>query len=348
MKSKTTCHTSGSGYLSDPFALSSPNYPLRYSTNIDIVWVFEAMSGQSLTFHCESFHTEEIYDTVTIGNGLNPNQGSIREFSGTSCYDVTSDGNQMWIKFHSDYSETAKGFEGKVAIAVPRADLCGYNNEVANTRIVGGRDTVIERWPWQILLIEIDDDHKYQKCGGTLITPRHVLTAAHCFDSNDSPDKHLVALAKNTTGYSLNEIKRKVIDIAVHEGFADDNTYKNDIAILTLESEVTVPRSREDLDGDNPVNTACFDYGGDWNEESECFVTGYGVVDVVTDETADKLQEAEIIYLSADACLDNTNHSMPYILPTMICGASPSGNVVKDSCQGDSGGPLVCRSKLDT
>lgn len=54
---------------------------------------------------------------------------------------------------------------------------------------------------------------------------------------------------------------------------------------------------------------------------------------VVTDETADKLQEAEIIYLSADACLDNTNHSMPYILPTMICGASPSGNVVKDSCQ---------------
>lgn len=70
-----------------------------------------------------------------------------------------------------------------------------------------------------------------------------------------------------------------MIDIAVHEGFADDNTYKNDIAILTLESEVTVPRSREDLDGDNPVNTACFDYGGDWNEESECFVTGYGVVD---------------------------------------------------------------------
>ena len=45
-------------------------------------------------------------------------------------------------------------------------------------RIVGGVSAVEGTWPWQVALLDQDGDIF---CGGVLITPNFVLTAAHCF-----------------------------------------------------------------------------------------------------------------------------------------------------------------------
>lgn len=61
-------------------------------------------------------------------------------------------------------------------------DLCGYSGQIADNRIIGGEDTTIKRWPWQVMLIKLlPGGSQLQHCGGTLVTTKHVLTAAHCF-----------------------------------------------------------------------------------------------------------------------------------------------------------------------
>ncbi|NXU00504.1 CTRC protein, partial [Buphagus erythrorhynchus] len=49
-----------------------------------------------------------------------------------------------------------------------------------SSRVVGGVDAVAHSWPWQISLQYTQSGSWYHTCGGTLIAPQWVLTAAHC------------------------------------------------------------------------------------------------------------------------------------------------------------------------
>jgi len=62
-------------------------------------------------------------------------------------------------------------------------DGCGYTN-APNKKIVGGLVSRIGAWPWIALLGYDDPSGSPFKCGGTLITARHVVTAAHCITTN--------------------------------------------------------------------------------------------------------------------------------------------------------------------
>ena len=64
----------------------------------------------------------------------------------------------------------------------------GCGNRPAGARIVGGVDAQAHSWPWQISL-RVNGQHT---CGGSLIKPDWVVTAAHC-----------VAGSKNTSGYTV-------------------------------------------------------------------------------------------------------------------------------------------------
>ena len=45
------------------------------------------------------------------------------------------------------------------------------------SRIVGGTVAAVNSWPWQVMLT---DNYGRQFCGGSLVDPDWVLTAAHC------------------------------------------------------------------------------------------------------------------------------------------------------------------------
>ncbi|XP_062136477.1 phenoloxidase-activating factor 3-like isoform X3 [Drosophila sulfurigaster albostrigata] len=59
-------------------------------------------------------------------------------------------------------------------------EKCGKQRNVTFKKLIGGGNAKIGAWPW-IALLAYDYGSSYQfKCGGSLITARHVLTAAHC------------------------------------------------------------------------------------------------------------------------------------------------------------------------
>ncbi|KAG7303209.1 hypothetical protein JYU34_011674, partial [Plutella xylostella] len=61
-------------------------------------------------------------------------------------------------------------------------NVCGkvVRNSNPNPLVVNGKPTLEGQWPWQIALYQTQTvDNKYI-CGGTLVSHRHIVTAAHC------------------------------------------------------------------------------------------------------------------------------------------------------------------------
>merc|ERR1712129_540499 len=91
---------------------------------------------------------------------------------------------------------------------------CGINyieaDNILNTatmRIVGGSEAVPGSWPWQAYLLY----KGIGSCGGTLIHPEWVLSAAHCFYGEDNPATFQVVLGEHD--YSYEEGSEQTINV---------------------------------------------------------------------------------------------------------------------------------------
>ncbi|GFY39873.1 plasminogen [Trichonephila inaurata madagascariensis] len=82
-------------------------------------------------------------------------------------------------------------------------------------RIVGGEPAVPNSWPWQVSIQRGHIEPNGHFCGGTLISPQWVISAAHCFANNPLPSKKIISypdlegddLRKGTIHHDITLIK---------------------------------------------------------------------------------------------------------------------------------------------
>lgn len=216
---------------------------------------------------------------------------------------------------------------------VDTEQTCGQKSEQRTFKIVGGSFTPIESQPWVAAIYR----RKQFLCGGSLIAPCWVLTAAHCFDeiTDDRNRRHLsVYLGKKAINETnVGEQKFTVEKLVTHSNY-DSISYDNDIALLKIKSKVGGCAVKS-----SATRTVCLPpHLTQLPAGFQCSIAGYGQESYYTGYSK-YLKEGHVSLLSDVQCRRKDYYGAR-INGNMFCAARPDWTI--DACKGDSGGPLAC------
>ncbi|XP_022695266.1 proclotting enzyme-like isoform X5 [Varroa jacobsoni] len=214
---------------------------------------------------------------------------------------------------------------------------CGLANSTTK-RIVGGREAAVGAWPWLALLfVDVSGSgYKAPLCGGALIDPTHVLTAAHCVNlmGNVIP-AHRFTVRLGEHDYlgvddGANPVNIDVSRVFSHPQF-NNRTYLNDIAILRLQRPTLYGQ------GIAPICVPTTK-GDDAEYRGSATVAGWG--ELYYDGPASSiLQEVTVPIQTLDTCKEAFKRTVIKFNENYLCAGSLQGD--RDTCRGDSGGPLM-------
>jgi len=197
------------------------------------------------------------------------------------------------------------------------------------SKIVGGEPIEPHSIPWQVLLYQTAADGKNndEKCGGTIICPRFVMSAAQC-TAPGSSYKIYIGVHRQTTDLILDNL-HVVKKAHVHPKYQIGMYPKNyDYAIMELRNPIRI----------NSDAKAIFlpDGSEKYNDKSLFLTSGWGQTSNTTLELSDVLLSVTLPFVPHRVCKDR----YPEVTPQMMCaGDIDKGKI--DTCWGDIGGPLA-------
>ncbi|XP_053976587.1 trypsin-2-like [Hylaeus volcanicus] len=234
---------------------------------------------------------------------------------------------RQWIKQNSGVFVSRSDSQPFYSLANPLKHPL-LNPLTPSGQIIGGQAISIEKVPHQVSL----QSSGFGFCGGSIISDKWVVTAAHCMVYPADWITVRAGTATKSAGGSVH----KVAEVIVHERYTTNwhGVPENDVAVLKVSTPFKLDKTRQ------PIKIF------KQNEESivgiSASVTGWGATRE-GGSTTDILQAVDVPIVSKKACND-AYKSYGGVPQGQICAAVPEGG--KDACQGDSGGPLTIGGRL--
>ena len=226
-------------------------------------------------------------------------------------------------------------------VAAPVGGAASSSNDAPVTvtdRIINGGDATIDQAPWQVALVSLQGGGPGFRpfCGGSLISPEWVLTAAHCFDPPTPPELRVLSGEANLNN-TFPEDFTEIAEVIVHPGWDGTlNSNENDITLVRLAAPIDVDASDADI-----VDLPWFENVVAWpGRGTTGLITGWGDTDPGGGSTPPaQLQWASVPILTSPTEQLCGRYGASFLAGAMLCAADLQQGI--DSCQGDSGGPLV-------
>ncbi|XP_070509411.1 venom protease-like [Chironomus tepperi] len=196
--------------------------------------------------------------------------------------------------------------------------------------IVGGTDANVDEFPHQALLGYSPRNTEVKwLCGGSLVSPNFVLTAAHClFEKKNGQVKKVKLGMRNK---DQDHDNRKVFIYNIKETFKHPNynerTFNEDIALLKLDGTVPI---------DEHILPICLPT--EPSEDLKAIATGFG--NTKSGSQSDVLLKVTLERFTHDECRESwpEDGNIQIDENTMLCYGHHTQR--KDICRGDSGGPI--------
>ena len=207
-------------------------------------------------------------------------------------------------------------------------------------RIIGGSNAPSNRYSYFVSLRAVFNGATGGHfCGGAVIAPKVILTAAHCTGGKYAKQVRAVVGRSNFDNINDGE-EIDVIQEIVHPEFGrvEGKAPNYDFALLILDRAVNTDKIKMlqlNSKTDIPVGTPLT-------------VIGHGYTKEGTYSVSDKLKALQKYAISNEECKQSKGSGWQnfedMITNQMICAEdSPDDNVEEDSCNGDSGGPLLIK-----
>lgn len=206
---------------------------------------------------------------------------------------------------------------------------CGFGTELTNSRIAGGHLASEGDWGWQVGINYIDN----VICGGALLNSLWVVTAAHCI-KEDSRNMDVFIGYTNRLEPNSWSVKKKVVEVFKHDQYNKPRRFQHDIALIKLDSPVTLSYSEP-----YRIVPACVPEAKYKFEDTSGWVTGFGE-EYTGGQMQNRLRQAQIPIKSNKFC--QNRFGISNIDPEIQVCAGEEG-LGKDACWGDAGGPLSAK-----